>query len=335
MAGTLPALTTLAAANGALPRCSCWSAAWSSRSTSCPSGLQAVAELLPSTALAQVFHGALGGGTVPGSAFVVLVVWARGRPAGRRPLVPLGVSQRLTLGAVVSRWTVEGRRRCIAKRPLQIHAQRYPQTAPTAVSRWRLVARGSGLRRRPAARPTRPSWFKPGDAALLHVRRPGARVLRPHDLGVRHQHRRRGPAGHVVGRQPSASPPGRRARARTRSSTTRRLRQRRLPRTCRGASTTTRATPRTSGCDPKEMWAPSVGVRRHPLGLVPRRAGAGRQLLAALRPLLHLRRHADQPDGAVQGGVVQPDRVPDRPAPTRPAPSTPTCSSTRRRARRT
>jgi ABC-2 type transport system permease protein len=39
-----------------------------------------VAELLPSTALAQVFHGALGDGSVPGSAFVVLAVWAVAAP---------------------------------------------------------------------------------------------------------------------------------------------------------------------------------------------------------------------------------------------------------------
>ena len=45
-----------------------------------PSGMQAVAKLLPSTALAQVFHGALGGGSVPGWAFVVLVVWAVAAP---------------------------------------------------------------------------------------------------------------------------------------------------------------------------------------------------------------------------------------------------------------
>jgi ABC-2 type transport system permease protein len=42
--------------------------------------MQAVVKLLPSTALAQVFHGALGGGTVPASALVVLAVWAVAAP---------------------------------------------------------------------------------------------------------------------------------------------------------------------------------------------------------------------------------------------------------------
>lgn len=79
MAGTLPALTTLAAANGVylvlllvsgmvIPL------------EKLPTGLQRVAELLPSTALAQVFHGALGAGPVPGRALVVLAVWALGAP---------------------------------------------------------------------------------------------------------------------------------------------------------------------------------------------------------------------------------------------------------------
>lgn len=75
MAGTLPALTTLAAANGVyllllllggmvIPL------------AKLPTALRIFAEALPSGALAEVFHGALGSGTVPGHAWVVLVVWA-------------------------------------------------------------------------------------------------------------------------------------------------------------------------------------------------------------------------------------------------------------------
>lgn len=75
MAGTLPALTTLAAANGVyllllllggmvIPL------------TELPSGLRAFAQALPSGALAEVFHGALGSGGIPGRAWAVLGVWA-------------------------------------------------------------------------------------------------------------------------------------------------------------------------------------------------------------------------------------------------------------------
>lgn len=38
--------------------------------------MRSVVRLLPSTALAEVFHGTLGGGSVPGQALVVLTVWA-------------------------------------------------------------------------------------------------------------------------------------------------------------------------------------------------------------------------------------------------------------------
>jgi ABC-2 type transport system permease protein len=79
MAGTLPALTTLAAANGVYLLLLLVSG-MIFPIDELPSGLQAVAELLPSTALAQVFHGALGAGTVPGSALVVLAVWAVAAP---------------------------------------------------------------------------------------------------------------------------------------------------------------------------------------------------------------------------------------------------------------
>jgi ABC-2 type transport system permease protein len=75
MAGTLPALTTLAAANGVyllllllggmvIPL------------SKLPAPLRAVSQGTPAGALAEVFHGALGGGSVPGHAWVVLVVWA-------------------------------------------------------------------------------------------------------------------------------------------------------------------------------------------------------------------------------------------------------------------
>ena len=75
MAGTLPALTTLAAANGVylvllllggmvIPL------------DELPSGLRVFAQALPSGALAEVFHGALGPGSVPGHAWVVLIGWA-------------------------------------------------------------------------------------------------------------------------------------------------------------------------------------------------------------------------------------------------------------------
>ena len=79
MAGTLPALTTLAAANGVYLLLLLVSGMIFPLDE-LPSGMQAVAKLLPSTALAQIFHGALGDGAVPGSAFVVLVVWAIAAP---------------------------------------------------------------------------------------------------------------------------------------------------------------------------------------------------------------------------------------------------------------
>jgi ABC-2 type transport system permease protein len=76
MAGTLPALTTLAAANGVylllllvggmvIPL------------EELPGPLRTVSQLLPAGALAEVFHGALGtAGDVPARAFAVLAVWA-------------------------------------------------------------------------------------------------------------------------------------------------------------------------------------------------------------------------------------------------------------------
>lgn len=79
MAGTLPALTTLAAANGVyllllllggmvIPL------------EELPSVLRTVSQLLPAAALAEVFHGSLGTATIPGRAWVVLAVWAVATP---------------------------------------------------------------------------------------------------------------------------------------------------------------------------------------------------------------------------------------------------------------
>jgi ABC-2 type transport system permease protein len=75
MAGALPALTTLAAANGlyllllllggmVIPL------------TKLPSGLRTVARGLPAGALSDVFHDAIRGAAVPGRAWLVLLVWA-------------------------------------------------------------------------------------------------------------------------------------------------------------------------------------------------------------------------------------------------------------------
>ena len=81
MAGTLPAMTTLAAANGVylvllllggmvVPV------------ERLPGALQAVARALPAAALSDALHGALGAGAaVPGRAWLVLVTWAVASPA--------------------------------------------------------------------------------------------------------------------------------------------------------------------------------------------------------------------------------------------------------------
>ncbi len=61
--------------------CCCCSAAWSSPSTSCPSAVQTVAELLPAAALADIMIGALTpGGEIAARSWVVLVVWAVATP---------------------------------------------------------------------------------------------------------------------------------------------------------------------------------------------------------------------------------------------------------------
>lgn len=79
MAGTLPALTTLAAANGVyllllllggmvVPL------------AELPGGIRVVAQALPSGALAEIFHGALGDGDIPARAWLVLTAWAVAAP---------------------------------------------------------------------------------------------------------------------------------------------------------------------------------------------------------------------------------------------------------------
>ena len=75
LAGTLPALTTLAAANGIYLVLLLFSGMLIPLAK-LPAGLRAISQALPSTALAEVFHGALGGAHIPGHAWVVLVAWA-------------------------------------------------------------------------------------------------------------------------------------------------------------------------------------------------------------------------------------------------------------------
>lgn len=75
MAGTLPALTTLAAANGVYLLLLLLGGMIVPLSK-LPSGLRVVAKATPAGALSEVFHGALGRGSVPGHAWLVLAVWA-------------------------------------------------------------------------------------------------------------------------------------------------------------------------------------------------------------------------------------------------------------------
>ena len=75
LAGTLPALTTLAAANGLYLVLLLLSGMVVPLSK-LPAGLRAFAQALPSGALAEVFHGALGPAAIPTRAWVVLAVWA-------------------------------------------------------------------------------------------------------------------------------------------------------------------------------------------------------------------------------------------------------------------
>lgn len=75
LAGTLPALTTLAAANG-LYLVLLLLGGMVVPLAELPAALRAVSQALPAGALAEVFHGALGPDHVPGRAWVVLAVWA-------------------------------------------------------------------------------------------------------------------------------------------------------------------------------------------------------------------------------------------------------------------
>jgi ABC-2 type transport system permease protein len=79
MAGTLPALTTLAAANG-LYLVLLLLSGMLIPLAELPSGVATVARALPSGALADVLHASLGGGSVPGRAWLVLAAWAVASP---------------------------------------------------------------------------------------------------------------------------------------------------------------------------------------------------------------------------------------------------------------
>ena len=80
LAGTLPALTTLAAANG-LYLVLLLLSGMLIPLRELPAAVAAVARALPSGALAEALHETLGGGTVPGRAWVVLALWAVAAPA--------------------------------------------------------------------------------------------------------------------------------------------------------------------------------------------------------------------------------------------------------------
>jgi ABC-2 type transport system permease protein len=79
MAGALPALTTLAAANG-LYLLLLLLGGMVVPLSKLPAGLRTVARALPAAALSDALHAALRGATVPGRAWVVLVVWAVAAP---------------------------------------------------------------------------------------------------------------------------------------------------------------------------------------------------------------------------------------------------------------
>ena len=79
MAGTLPALTTLAAANGVYLLLLLVSGMVVSLDE-LPSGLASLARLLPSTALAEVLRAGLASGEVRGGSLAVLAAWAVAAP---------------------------------------------------------------------------------------------------------------------------------------------------------------------------------------------------------------------------------------------------------------
>jgi ABC-2 type transport system permease protein len=80
LAGTLPALTTLAAANG-LYLVLLLLSGMLIPLAELPAGVAGFARALPSGALADALHASLGGGTVPARAWIVLGVWAVAAPA--------------------------------------------------------------------------------------------------------------------------------------------------------------------------------------------------------------------------------------------------------------
>lgn len=80
LAGTLPALTTLAAANG-LYLVLLLIGGMIVPITKFPHALRPLVRALPAGALSDACRGALGGGGVPGHAWIVLVVWAIITPA--------------------------------------------------------------------------------------------------------------------------------------------------------------------------------------------------------------------------------------------------------------
>lgn len=83
MAGSLPALTTLAAANGVYLLMLLLSGIIFPLDK-LPAGLEAFSRLLPSSALVEILHGSLGAGEVRATAWVVLTVWAIAAPLAAR-----------------------------------------------------------------------------------------------------------------------------------------------------------------------------------------------------------------------------------------------------------
>ena len=79
LAGTLPALTTLAAANGLYVILLLLSGMLIPIE-SLPAWVRALARALPSGALADSLHAALGGAPIPGRAWLVLGIWALAAP---------------------------------------------------------------------------------------------------------------------------------------------------------------------------------------------------------------------------------------------------------------
>ncbi len=91
MAGTLPALTTLALAN-AVYLVLLFLGGVVVPIDDLPTALRVVARALPSGALSDITHGALGAHRDPGRVLAGAGGVGRGRPAGGGPPVPLGVS---------------------------------------------------------------------------------------------------------------------------------------------------------------------------------------------------------------------------------------------------